>query len=79
MIWLLVPVFILAFLGLCDLYIAYRFIRKPQIDSTAGFTWYWASKWAFATQTKTMAEKLPFLSQDLTEALGIRPDDNKTT
>ena len=76
MIYLLLP---FALIGLADLYIAYRFIRKPEIDSTAGFTWYWASKWAFATQTKTMAEKLPFLSQDLTEALGIRPDDGKTT
>ena len=76
MIYLLIP---FAIWGLLDMYIAYRFIRKPEVDSTAGLTWWWSVKWSFATQTKTMAEKLPFIRKDLTEALGIRPDDNRTT
>lgn len=74
--WLLLP---FAFWGLLDMYIAYRFIRKPQIDSTAGFTWWWSVKWAFATQTAILAEKLPFVSKDLTEALGVRRDDGEIT
>ena len=76
MTWLLLP-FVLW--GVADMYICYRFIRKPEVDYTAGTTWYWATKWAFVTQTKIMAEKLPFLRQDLTEALGIRPDNKETT
>ena len=76
MIYALLP---FAAWGLADMYVCYRLIRKPEVDSTAGTTWYWALKWAFASQTKIMVEKLPFLSKDLTEALGIRPDDEKTT
>jgi len=65
--------------GLADMYICYRFIRKPEIDSTAGTKWWWDLKWSFASQTKALVVKLPWLSQDLTEALGIRPDDGKIT
>ncbi len=80
MITLLFVLMILpALWGLADMYVCYRFVRKPQVDTTAGTTWYWAIKWAFASQSKAMAAKLPFMSQDLTEALGIRPDDGKIT
>lgn len=76
MIWVLLP---FALWGVADMYICYRFVRKPEVDSTAGVTWWWALKWSFASQTKTMVEKLPWISKDLTEALGIRPDDGETT
>lgn len=76
MVWLLL---LPALWGLADMYICLRFVKKPEVDYTAGTTWYWATKWAFMSQTKLMAEKLPFLRQDLTEALGIRPDDERTS
>lgn len=79
LIILLIVFGVLALIGLADCYIAYRFLRKPAIDSTAGFTWYWTAKWAFVTQTKEMVQKLPYLGKDLTEALGIRDDDGRVT
>lgn len=77
MILLKILVYLLALWGLADMYVCYRMIRKPEVDWTAGTTWYWVVKWGFGSQTKRMAELLPFLSKDLTEALGIRPDDGK--
>jgi len=65
--------------GLLDLYMWYRFARKEEVDFTASFMIWLSLKWAFALHTKMMAEKLPFISQDLTEMLGIRPDDGKIT
>lgn len=76
MIYLTIPFVLWA---LADMYVCYRMVRKPEIDSTAGITWYWALKWSFASQTSTMVKKLPWLSQDLTEALKIREDDGETT
>lgn len=76
MIYLMIPFVLWA---LADMYVCYRMVRKPEIDSTAGVTWYWALKWSFASQTQTMVTKLPWLSKDLTEALNIRPDDGETT
>jgi len=76
MTWILLP---FAVWGLADLYMAYRLVRKPEIDSTAGWLWWVALKWSFASQTKVMVEKLPWLSQDLTEALKSRKDDGKIT
>ena len=74
MIYLLLPFVLWA---IADIYICFRLVRKPEIDTTAGVTWYWALKWSFASQTKTMVTKLPWLSKDLTEALNIRPDDGE--
>lgn len=76
MSYLLIP---FAIWGLADIYVCWRFVRKPEVDSTAGLTWYWAAKWAFASQTRFVVEKFPWISKDLTEALGIRPDDGKVT
>lgn len=70
---------IFALWGLIDLYMMYRFVRKDEVDTTAGFLIWVMLKWSFASQTKLMAEKLPFISQDLTEMLGIRPDDGEIT
>jgi hypothetical protein len=79
MIYLLLATVPFVLWALADMYVCYRLVRKPEVDSTAGVTWYWALKWSFASQTKTMVKKLPWMSQDLTEALGIRPDDGKVT
>ena len=65
--------------GIADMYVCYRMIRKPEVDWTAGTLWYWVVKWGFGSQTKTMAKLLPFLSKDLTEALGITSEDGEIT
>jgi len=65
--------------GLGFIYTAYRFVRKPEVDKTAGFLWFIATVWSLATQTDSLAKALPFIAQDLTEALNIRPDDGRTT
>jgi hypothetical protein len=65
--------------GLIDMYMLYRFRRNPEVDKTATLMIWFALKWGFASQTRRIAEKLPFISQDLTEMLGIRDDDGKVT
>jgi len=72
---------ILAFWGLTDLYMYWRWKRKGagKIDQTASFGHWITVKWMFASQTRMMADKLPFLRQDLSEVVGLKDDDNKTT
>ena len=65
--------------GLIDAYIAYRFVRKPEIDSTAGLKWWLELKWLLASQTKGLADIFPWLSQDLGERWGVREDDGRIT
>ena len=77
MIFILVLMVPFVLYAVADMYVCYRMIRKPEIDRTAGVLWFWCLKWAFGSQTRRMAEILPWLSQDLTEALGIRPDDGE--
>ena len=70
---------IFALWGLMDLYMVWRMRRSGYIDKTAAL-WNWFSlKWALASRARIVAEKLPFLKKDLTEVIGIKPDDNKTT
>lgn len=76
MTWLLAP---LAIWGAIDMYMCYRFIRKPEVDWSAGVLWWHTSKWSFASQMKHFVKAFPYVSQDLTEALNIRPDDGETT
>jgi hypothetical protein len=76
MIYILMP---LALWGLADMYMCYRFIRRPEVDYTAGVAWWWSAKWVFALKTRFLAPLLPFISKDLTEALGIRADDGEIT
>lgn len=73
------PLFLLALWGLADLYMLYRFRRNPQVDKTASVMIWIGLKWGFASQTRRIAEKLPFISQDLSERLGIKADDGEIT
>jgi len=72
---LLIP----ALWGLLDMYICYRWVRKPEVDNTAGTLTYWFTKWLSVTQAKMLAEKLGYPGQDLSEILKIRPDDGDIT
>jgi hypothetical protein len=76
MIWILLP---FALWGLFDIYICYRWVRKPEIDTTAGVSTYWWTKWLSVTKSKQLAEKLGYPGQDLSEALRIIPDDGEVT
>lgn len=80
LLFVLLAVLILpALWGLGDLYCLYRFRRNPEIDKTAAFMIWIGLKWGFASQTRRIAEKLPFVSQDLSEMLGIKDDDGRVT
>lgn len=72
---------ILAFYGLTDLYMFWRWKRKGarKIDQTASFGHWFTVKWMFASQTDLMAEKLPFIKQDLSEVVGVKEDNNKVS
>jgi len=70
---------LLVFWGFSDLYMFYRFSRGEGVDKTAAL-WNWFSvKWCLASQTKLMAEKLPFISKDLSEVVGVKDDDGRIT
>lgn len=69
----------LALWGLADLYMLYRFRRNPEVDKTASVFIWIGIKWGFSSQTRRIAEKLPFISQDLSEMLGIKTDDGEVT
>ena len=70
---------VLIFWGIADLYMFYRFRRGSKVDKTAAL-WHWISvKWCLASQTELMAEKLPFISKDLSEVVGVKDDDDKIT
>jgi hypothetical protein len=62
--------------GLLDMYKCYRFIRKPEIDWTAGVLWWHVFTWNFASQTKAFVKKFPWLNKDLTEAFGNEEADD---
>lgn len=67
------------FWGMIDLYMAYRFARENGTDKSASFTNWIAWKWSCVTQMEHIVKLVPFLSKDLTEIYGIRPDDGKVT
>ena len=70
---------ILAFWGLIDVYMLYRFRRADNIDKTAA-VWNWFNlKWVLVSKNKEIAEKLPFLSKDLSEVVGVKEDDGRVT
>jgi len=75
MTWILFP---FALWGLADMYICYRWIRKPEVDYTAGTLTYWMTKWLTVTQSAWLAKKLGYPGKDLSEILG-KPDDGKVT
>lgn len=70
---------LLAFWGLGDLYMCWRMRRSGHIDQTAAL-WNWFNlKWSLVTRSEIVSEKLPFLKKDLTEVIGVKEDDGKTT
>lgn len=72
-------IYVLAFWGLGDLYMMYRMRRSGYIDKTAAL-WNWFNlKWTLVTRAKIVAEKLPFLTKDLTEVVGVKKDDGEVT
>ncbi len=70
---------IFAFWGLTDLYMCWRMRRSGYIDQTAALLNWFQLKWALASRAEIVAEKLPFLKKDLTENIGVKADDGKTT
>lgn len=72
---------ILALFGVIDFYMFWRMKRKGRlrIDQTASFFHWMSIKWCIASQTEIMAEKLPFITKDLSEAIGVKPDDGEIT
>lgn len=63
--------------GLLDIYAMMRFRKNHKIDKTAIMGNWINLKWMFASRAEEMAAKHPWLSQDLSEVLGEKPDDNR--
>lgn len=61
-----------AVLGVGFIVAANRFRRKPEVDGTAGWLWFIFIVWNFASQTRLFVQTFPWLSQDLTEAFGVK-------
>jgi len=62
---------ILAFWGLMDLFMAYRFSRGEGVDRSASL-WNWFSlKWCLASQTARIVKVLPFISKDLSDVVEL--------
>lgn len=65
--------------GLADMYACYRFSRTKGLDKTAS-VWHWFNiKSLLATQGERLIKLFPWLSKDLAEVLGVRPDDGEVT
>lgn len=67
------------FWGVADMLQCYKFISKKEVDYTAGVLWWWSVKHFLRTRTKELIAKLPWIGQDLSEALGLKEDDNVTS
>lgn len=65
--------------GVLDFIMAYRFAKNHHTDKTAALLNWNAFKWSWLHQLEAMVKAMPFLSRDLTENFGIRPDDGRTT
>lgn len=65
--------------GCLDMYKCYRFIRKPEVDWSAGVLWWHTTTWNFASQTKAFVNKFPWVGKDLTEAFGNEEEDDGVT
>jgi len=65
--------------GLADMYGCYRFARRPEYDKTASVLHWWEVKSLFATQSKAMIKKFPWLGMDLSEDRELTDEDGKIT
>jgi hypothetical protein len=70
---------LLAFWGAADLYMAWRMRRHDKVDKSAIVGNWFTLKWMLASQTDKVVEKLPFLSKDLSENVGVKEDDGKVS
>jgi len=66
-------------LGVYTLYLMIRFRSngKGFVDQTAGMLSFLFVMWTCTTQTKLVAKTMKFVTQDLTEWLRFRKDDNE--
>ena len=70
---------LLAVWGLIDILTMLRFRKSHKIDKSAIMGNWFNLKWMFVTRKDELAEKLPWLGQDLSEVLGVKEDDGKTS
>lgn len=83
-LWILVLPFIALALipyiwGLADMLGCKRFADRPDIDFTAAILHWWEIKSLFATQSKAMVKKFPWLAMDLSEDREVTDQDNEVT
>lgn len=67
------------FWGLGDMYVAWRFARDHRTDYTVGPLNWWFLKWMLVNNLHRLVDKHPWMRQDLSEILGERDDDQRTT
>ena len=65
--------------GLIDLLVMLRFRKSAKIDNSAIMGNWFNLKWMFVTRREELAESLTWLGQDLSEVLGVKEDDGKTS
>lgn len=65
--------------GVADMIGCKRFAARPEIDYTAGVLHWWEVKSLFATQSKAMVKKFPWLAMDLSEDRKVTKEDKKIT
>lgn len=65
--------------GVLDMTRCHRFARKPEIDYTAAVLHWWEVKSLFATQSKAMVKKFPWLAMDLSEDREVTDEDGEIT
>lgn len=67
-------------LGYYLLYVGLRFKKSAGVDADATAFWFnWiAFVWMWAERSKEIVAAMPFFGKDLSETLGVRPDDGRT-
>ena len=65
--------------GALDVYAMLRFRKNNGIDKTAIMGNWLNLKWMFASQTERLIKMFPWLSQDLSEVLGVKRDDGEVS
>jgi len=89
MVWFGMTVFIaiqvivafFALIGLFTLYVGLRFRKSAgsKLDLTAFWFNWLAFMWMWAERVVEIIEAMPFFKQDLSETLGVKPDDGRIT
>jgi len=84
MIWIGLAVFVIIVTvpwvwGVADMVGCKRFADRPEYDYTAAVLHWWEVKSLFATQSKAMAKKFPWLAMDLSEDRKVTDEDGEIT